>query len=434
MGGGSGLWRLDSSEDSADAHSLIKGAAMLKILYIGEDASAYKNKGRAYDVELIKELKKSVRLVVYTRDRDVSKMTIKDHDDIRYYIVHPTKRKIRFHLLDSIIKKLTGIRKLLSDCSDIRKILRSEKPDIIQAEGVIPYGLIAYLASKTALFEPKIIVSAHLVDGLRIPFEYLDRQKGKIVDFLSSVVLSNCHIRANSFLTKEWLMKSGGIGKKIEVIVPNIDSDFFPSGRQIKTERHCPARFIAVSRYTPMKALDILFSSFELVLRQLPDAILHIYGQDRNISGIGDYRTYLQKLIDTKKLGNNINLFHEINHSDVPNKIEEYDFNICSSHGETLNLVVVEACTVGVPSIVTEYCGISTWVRKYKTGIITKCNAKSLSESLLQAAKMDSNEYKKMSENCYDLIKEFFPSCVASQLLDFYHQVLLDGYEKNTTC
>ncbi len=99
-------------------------------------------------------------------------------------------------------------------------------------------------------------------------------------------------------------------------------------------------------------------------------------------------------------------------------------FNIASSHGETLNLVVVDSASRAIPSIVTEHAGISDWVDKYSCGIVCGCSVGGLEKGIMEAIEQEEHKYESMKKNCRSLYEEFRPGAIASQLMSCYMQLV----------
>lgn len=391
----------------------------LKLAYISQ--YAFTEESRDQELDLFCNLQKRFSIHAFTQAKGVGKgFRSFEKKNIKVHAIDFTRRVPALYILDWIFKKILGPRKLATDILQLRRFLKQKKPDYIIVDGVFPWGLIMYFAAVGMPYNRNVIVTRHTADALNVPFDYYDRNRSPLIMRLSKLVYRRFIIRANSPLTAQWLMDSGTPGSNIYNITIPINGSFGFSITDKEPGRKM--RFVSLSRIVPMKALDILISSFVRVAQLHPDAVLDIYGLSRNIPGIGDYETFLREKIVAYKLERNVFLKGPVAREKVPDVLSEYDFHIASSHGETLNLVVAEAASRGIPSIATKYTGISHWILKHHCGFVCPCTPEDLTDTILKAIDIEDSEYIMMQRNCRQLWENFTPEAVEKQIYSLLFQ------------
>ena len=99
---------------------------------------------------------------------------------------------------------------------------------------------------------------------------------------------------------------------------------------------------ISAGRLAPQKGYDFLIKAMKDVVKKHSDWKLNIWGE-------GDLRNDLQKRIDDAGLQDNISLCGYTN--DINKEFAKSAFYVLSSRFEGLPLVLIEALSVGLPSV-----------------------------------------------------------------------------------
>lgn len=392
-----------------------------KLVYV--DQYIFAEDSRNMGVDVLYNLKEYFDIFVFTQARGVGKgfkrFTL---NGLEIYAIDLERREPSLYLLDKVFKKVFRVRKFATDIFQLMRFLKQTAPDVIQVESMLPWGLITWFATLFLPYGRNVVVTQHAVDCLNIPFDYSDRINSRIIRWFFRRAYCRFTIRANSYLTAEWLANSGVPRENIRIVPVNIAASFHFSMATKSLSRR--RRFISASRLSPMKGIDVLIEAFRQVVDEFSDAVLDIYGLPRNISGVGDYKKYLERLVEKYELENNVFFPGPIERERVPNVLSEYDFHVASSRGETLNLVVAEAASRGVPSIVTQHIGISDWMVKHHCGLVCPCTPEGLHQTIRQAICMDDASYQQMSGNCRNLYDEFTPKRVTEGMLALYREIL----------
>lgn len=141
---------------------------------------------------------------------------------------------------------------------------------------------------------------------------------------------------------QKWFPK---IVQRKSVIIPNPVKDVFYSAFYAPRVNE----IVAVGRLTDQKNYKLLIEAFELVVRKNPSAQLSIYGE-------GEQKELLQSFICQKELCDNIKL--KGNTDDIVGVLSGASVFVMSSDVEGMPNALMEAMTVGVPSISTDCpCG-----------------------------------------------------------------------------
>lgn len=155
---------------------------------------------------------------------------------------------------------------------------------------------------------------------------------------------------------KEWFPR---MVQRKSVVIPNPVKDVFYS------TPYAPRlnEIISIGRLTEQKNFQLLIEAFDLVVGTVPNARLSIYGE-------GHLEKPLQRLIDGKGLSNHIKLKGRT--YDVPKVLSEASVFVMSSDVEGMPNALMEAMTIGVPSVSTDCpCGGPRFLLSEERGLLS---------------------------------------------------------------
>lgn len=224
-----------------------------------------------------------------------------------------------------LLRNLTRISKL-------RKICKREKPDIVLSFMAEP-NFRAMIA--TAGLDCKTIISVRN-DPER---EY----EGKIAKVIAKYLLpfaDGCVFQTEDAM--KWFPKR--LQKKSCIIVNAVNPVFFDVKRK-------PEKFLVVTtgRLTKQKNHASLINAFLDVVKSMPEAQLHIYGE-------GELRETLQKQIEQLNLNTKVLLKGQTDN--IAKVLEKASLFVLPSLYEGMPNALMEAMAAGVPSISTDCpCG-----------------------------------------------------------------------------
>lgn len=118
---------------------------------------------------------------------------------------------------------------------------------------------------------------------------------------------------------------------------------------------------VAVGKLYPQKNHKLLIDAFSMLLNDYPEHQLHIYGE-------GPLRSELEKYISEKNLAGNVIL--QGNHPNVQERISNAEMFVLSSDYEGLSNALLEAMSIGIPSISTNCAGSEEIINDGANGLI----------------------------------------------------------------
>ena len=276
----------------------------------------------------------------------------------------------------------------------IKKIIKKEKPDLINAHAPVPFMAdIAALASGTTPF----ILTYHTgsmkknkfsIDKLVFIYEEI---------FIKYAISKATYIICSSSFVKNFLKEKHTFRKKTFIINPGVDIKKqiknIKSGNNIlfvgglgKAEKH--------------KGLDYLIKAVVLLKESIPTVKLIVVGGG---SAINDYKK------DANRLGlkNNISFKGELNADKLQDVYAKSNLLILPSFNESFGTVLIEAMARKLPVIGSNIGGIPEIIDNNKNGfIVSPKNSIELSKTILRvlkneklAKRLGENGFKKVQKN-----------------------------------
>lgn len=282
---------------------------------------------------LIKRLENKHKLVLITYGRENRKSSDK-------------LRVIEVPVLN--VKFLRGLSFTIGVYFKLRKLNKEHKIDVIHSQYMHPAGTVALLFRKFSKANPKVIVTAHGSDLLRLGQWILTRK-------MISCIGNKCNklICVSEYLSRK--AQEIGIRKEnIKVIYNGIDSKELPKGSKKKYKEELNL---------PMDKKIITYAG-SLIESKGADifAILasHISGFNKKINfymvGDGYMREWLKRYRYKKGIKNELVLVGAKNHENTLKYIKSSDILVVPSKIEGFGLSALEAMALEIP-VVSEGCG-----------------------------------------------------------------------------
>jgi glycosyltransferase involved in cell wall biosynthesis len=151
---------------------------------------------------------------------------------------------------------------------------------------------------------------------------------------------------------------------------------------------------VAVARFDPVKRLDLMVEIFALVLKEVPDATLEIYG-------FGNEEKKIKEKIAALGAGENIKLMGFTNQA--AKIMSEAACYLMTSNIEGLPLTLLEASSNGAPNFAFDIkYGPAAIIKPGVTGYLFKeGDKKGYARALIKFFK-DPGIQRRMVDNCYD--------------------------------
>ncbi len=238
---------------------------------------------------------------------------------------------------------------------------------------------------------------------------------GKLLERWYFSVYKHCLFWTDAPSTVDELVERG-ISREQCAAIPCpiiIDERLMIKDKRSKTNhssKEAQPTFLFVSRVVRMKGIEEVIKAFSFIVREQHSARLWIIG--------GGEDSYLQEL---KQMLKEYGVMKHVTFFGVVSEEKKYRF-MAKSHiflhasvKEGWGLVVLEAASVGTPSVVYNVPGLRDVVKNGKTGIV--CRENSPREMAREAMMLYKNKtlYRTLQENGYAWVKSFHWSEVAKQ-------------------
>jgi len=152
--------------------------------------------------------------------------------------------------------------------------------------------------------------------------------------------------------------------------------------------------YIFVSRVVKMKGIEEVIKAFSFIVREQHKAQLWIVG-----GGDATYIEELKGMIAEYGVGKNVTFFGKVSEQKKFDLMARSHILLHASVKEGWGLVVLEAASVGTPSVVYDVPGLRDVVKNRKTGIVVRNN--SPQEMVKEALRLmgDKKQYQKYQNN-----------------------------------
>lgn len=247
---------------------------------------------------------------------------------------------------------------ILRGMIEIYKLTRKEKYDIIQFYFSIPTGIlkyavhgrVPYVISLRGMDIPGLNTKYRLFSKITAQLNYSITRKAAAVTSLSA--------EAGKYYTR--------FASDIHIdVIPNaIEYSLYHQKKRYSCRI---TKFIAVSRLTAIKNLDLLIEAFSIVHKEYPDIILDIWGE-------GKERDKLSKLIETNDAKSYIHLQGYADRAELIERLPQYDVFSLVTAGDSFGIVFLEAMSAGLPVICARAGGPMEVIVENETGIFVEPN------------------------------------------------------------
>ncbi|MCG8553077.1 MAG: glycosyltransferase family 4 protein, partial [Desulfobacterales bacterium] len=259
-----------------------------------------------------------------------------------------------------------------------RKIIKEEKTDVIHSHWIIPQGLAAVICRGLFRIQVPIVVTSHGGDLFGL--------KSAMMTSIKRFVLARAdHVTVVSRAMKTYCIRHLGCDPdKISVRSMGVDlkKQFVPS-----QDRPDPLKLVFVGRLVEKKGADILIRAMRIILAEIPDARLDIFGDG-------------PELEPCKNLANDLKVSDHIRfHGAEPNSrvhicyqkagIAVMPFRIAKDGDqEGLGLTTVEAIGCGCSVVASNLVAVRDVIEDGQTGfLVTPEDPKLLANKIISIIK-----------------------------------------------
>ena len=228
----------------------------------------------------------------------------------------------------------------------VKKILSTQKIDIIHAHWLIPQGWIASRFCKK--FNLPYLVTSHGGDLFGLQGNVLTKVKKKVAEDATAMTVV-------SHAMKEYLEQISIQPKILEVIPMGVDlqNRFTPKS---DIQRH-KNELLFVGRLVPKKGLNYLIDALSILVRTSPELSLKIVG-------FGPEEENLREQVQQLKLENNVKFLGALSQDKLPDQYRQATLFVApfvradNGDQEGLPVALMEAIGCGCPAVVGHVAGI----------------------------------------------------------------------------
>lgn len=302
-----------------------------------------------------------------------------------------------------------NILEVIKSISALCRIFRKERFTVVQYASSNA-GLYAAVAG----WLTKVPVRIFCQWG--IPYTDYSGMKRLFFKFMEKLTCTlSTSVQPDSLLNLEWAIKEGLYPRKKGHVLgkgsaQGVNLSRFAIGKKdawrlsIRNQFGIPDSatvFCFMGRIVPQKGVNELLGAFLKLNKK--DAYLLIVGSPDEVDLLD------QKLLNEAKLTNYIIFTGGV--SDPERFHGGADFFVLPSYREGFPNTILEAGALGIPSIVTNINGMIDLVKDGQTGFICELySTDSLYSAMNRAYEMSADEYKRMSEQVFDVVKNDFDS------------------------
>jgi len=311
---------------------------------------------------------------------------------------------------------------------NIKKIIKSQFPDVVHAHAPVLMALQGFIAAKRAGIPTVITYHTHL------PEYFPHLLKGMLPGFLGDLskhpvkyLIKKVYSQADIVTapTKELVNELTGYGLKNVIYLPNgVDISKFKKRKTSLREKYG----------IPRKAIVILYAgrvSFEKKLGILLEAFKKIEKTNRYliIAGSGPYLEKYRKTATELRI-KNIVFTGPIEDNEFQETYSAADIFATPSDTETFGLTIIEAMAAGLPVIAVSKLGPKELVNDGKDGFLVDKEDITGFSGKLELLATDSRIRKKMGKNALKQASRFSLEHAVRETMRIYQMAIANAKKK----
>lgn len=181
-------------------------------------------------------------------------------------------------------------------------------------------------------------------------------------------------------------------------------------------------RVLFLSRFHPVKGLDVLLPAFRHLRERIPDAELVLAG-----AGTEAYEARIRDEIHSLGLAEAVRLPGFVEGEEKARLLAESSVFVLPSHQENFGVAIVEAMDAGLPVVIS--CGVGIWrqVEGAGAGLVVHRGPKAVADALA-ALLSDPERRRRMGASGRELVKtRFAPERIGRELRILYRDAAATG-------
>ncbi|MEJ5346736.1 MAG: glycosyltransferase family 4 protein [Chloroflexus sp.] len=358
-------------------------------------------------------------------------------DDI---VVHrlPSRGTFVTQVANRVVNPLFAYPYLVSAIVGLRRFLATTPPfDLCHIETAFPLGVAALFAGRHA---PPLAVTLPGADVMAEPeYDYGYARFRAVRAVLPLVFRRALVIRADSPQIRELAIARGAPPSKVTAIPYNITRDSFPPADMPLSEMRARSRaiiathhgldperpiIVSLNRLHPFKGIAYLVEAVPTIRAAGLAPQVVIVGPNRSTPRFGDYGEFLRRRAQALGVAADVIFTGAIPHHDARTYLAGADVAVVPSVAESFSRVVIEACAVGTPPVVTRTTGASAYVAAAQAGIVVEPRSgPAIGEAIVSLLK-DRAVWQAYSARAAALAPQFSSQRIATELADLYRNAL----------
>ncbi len=346
----------------------------VKLLILAQNASA-KFGGEAFlplkYFQILKKRDYPVKLVAHSRNREELETLLSLYQDDIYYIEDSIYHRTiwRFGSMfpkvigDSIFGNILGIINELFQRKIVKRLVKNGEVNVVHQP--IP---VSPLAPSTTFGFGVPVVIGPMNGGMKYPPGYSEYQSKlstftvsifRKIALLANMVLPGKRRAALLLVANDRTLAALPFRpRNVRHIVENgVDASIWAPAVPKPGANNEASGFhlVFIGRLVDWKALEITFSAIQVARSRNVDVMLHIIGD-------GPERSHLEKIIQSMELENYVTFYGFRDQVECARLLQDFDALILNSLFECGGAVVLEAMSLGLPAIVSDWGGPADYV------------------------------------------------------------------------
>ncbi|MEG0132753.1 MAG: glycosyltransferase [Clostridium sp.] len=263
----------------------------------------------------------------------------------------------------------------------IRSIVKSIKPDIVNAHYLTSYGLIGTLVGKKPL-----VVSTWGSDILVTP------KRNIVYKELTKFVIRKCNLVTSDskFMSKE-IVNLGGNPNNIITVPMGINKNDFNAGNRVKDSKV----FLSMRTLCDNSNIGIILRAFEKMLKIHSDVKLIL-------TNSGDKEDYVKQLIKELSIENSVEFMGFVSREQVSFLLKSSQVYLSIPTSDSTSVNLLEAMASGIFPIVSDLPANREWINNDENGYVLE----ELTEECLLKYMIKSLEEKELVEKSIEINKQ----------------------------
>lgn len=235
----------------------------------------------------------------------------------------------------------------------VRQLVRSIRPEVINAHYATGYGTMARQVTDTP-----IVLNVWGSDVFAFPEKGLLHRQ-----WLTRNLLHADHIVSTSQVMADRVRTFTRAAIPVTVVPFGVDTSRFAPA--VAAPERSTIVIGTVKALEPVYGIDLLIKAFAGAVELRPDLDLRL-----RITGTGSQREALMELARQRRIADRVTFVGALAHDQVPEELRQLDIFAALSRSESFGVAVVEAQACGLPVVVSQVGGLPEVVMADRTGFL----------------------------------------------------------------